>query len=298
MAMGRAADLKNTKFALCSIDLETGQPMIAINADEPMIPASNMKLVTTAAALGTLGPDFTFNTELRLVEDPAVGNMLIVHGDGDPSLGDPELLALKNMDIEDLLQTWVAAVKKSKVTKINRLIIDDRVFESLMIHPNWPEAQLSSWYCAQVAGLNFNDNCMDVYPEPTHIGQSPLVRIRPSVPFLTTFNRSVTDGAVDSFYVTRRMGTNELTFWGKVKSRRTSPASVTIHDPPIFFVQVLSNRLIEAGIPVESCGRMGPDDQVPAGKLPISLQSAWADWKPKRAIARKRDLCNKCIGKL
>src|SRR5882757_8620381 len=51
----------------------------------PMTPASNFKLLTTAAALDTLGPDFKFQT--KLVQK---GGVLALVGDGDPSLGDAE----------------------------------------------------------------------------------------------------------------------------------------------------------------------------------------------------------------
>jgi serine-type D-Ala-D-Ala carboxypeptidase/endopeptidase (penicillin-binding protein 4) len=286
-AMVRAADLRTTKVAIYAEDLQTGQPLISLNADEPMIPASNMKLVTTAAALDTLGPGFVFKTELRWADEgvtaraakptadttavpaAASGATLVIRGDGDPGLGDPELLALANKDIEDLLQSWVAAVKAAKITRVRRLLVDDRVFDQEFTHPTWPEAQLSNWYCAQVAGLSFNDNCLDIFPEPTRAGQSPIVRIRPTANFLSTTNKAVTitDASQDNFWVVRKPGTNDLTFWGKVKSRRTQPLAVTMHDPPIFFTQVLSNRLIEAGIPVEACGRISPDEQLPPGRV-------------------------------
>ena len=102
------------------------------NADLPMIPASNMKLFTTATALGVLGPGFTFETKLILSSPPAntnsrqpTGPILILKGDGDPSFGDPKILAAtprsalngtpyegKTLDVELLLQIWVDQVKK------------------------------------------------------------------------------------------------------------------------------------------------------------------------------------------
>lgn len=279
-AMVRAADLRNTRVALYAEDLDTGEVIISLNPDEPMTPASNMKLLTSAAALDTLGPEFAFQTELRLFNDPAPGGSgtvpptanpdpavsLVLKGDGDPGLGDPELMQLAGLDLEDLLQSWVNSVKNAKVTRVRRLLADDRVFDYQMIHPTWPEAQLTHWYCAPVAGLNFNDNCFDVYPEPTRPGQSPIVRVRPGGPFLSPVNRAVTD-SVDNFWVTRKPGTNELTYWGKVKSRRTQAASVTMHDPPNVVMQVLAHRLGEAGIVVETFGRVSLDEQLPPGRL-------------------------------
>src|SRR5690606_11408314 len=59
------------------------------NTDRPMIPASNLKLLTTAAAMKTLGDDFRYQT--RLAFEPSTQTLAVI-ADGDPSLGDVWLL--------------------------------------------------------------------------------------------------------------------------------------------------------------------------------------------------------------
>ena len=69
--------------------VDRGAPLIAENADEPMNPASVMKLVTAYAALDMLGPAFTFHTELLSTALPNEGVLdgdLAVRGGGDPML--------------------------------------------------------------------------------------------------------------------------------------------------------------------------------------------------------------------
>src|SRR5829696_7701989 len=56
-------------------------------SDIPLMPASNLKLVTTSAFLDRFGPDFKFRTVL-LQKDAD----LFLIGDGDPTLGDAEML--------------------------------------------------------------------------------------------------------------------------------------------------------------------------------------------------------------
>lgn len=284
-AMVDAADLRQTQVSILIADLASGKRLAQLNPDEPRMPASNMKLLTTAAAVKILGPDFVFRTELRLIEPadgPAPqkpstaagprGATLLIHGDGDPGLADPELLQAHNMDVEQLLQIWVKAVQDAKVQRVERLIVDDRVFDHQFVHPSWPADQLSAWYCAQVAGINFFDNCIDVYAEPTVRGQGAKVRLLPAAPFLVTVNRTVT-GNLDRFLVTRKPGGNELTFSGEVKTRRTQSANVTIDDPPMFFAGVLANRLAQAGIPVDSIARPGADETLPAGKTIQAIEN-------------------------
>src|SRR5688500_4496127 len=50
-------------------DLASGEDLIRLKADEPLIPASTLKLLTAAAALARLGRDHVFTTELRMDGD-------------------------------------------------------------------------------------------------------------------------------------------------------------------------------------------------------------------------------------
>lgn len=275
-AIINAADLRKTEVGVYIYDLDNNTPLASINPDRPLIPASNMKVFTTAAALQTLGPDFVFRTELQMLRAGVVKGTtnptLVIKGDGDPAFGDPDLLAKHGLDIEKLLDTWINAVKTTGVKTFDKLIIDDRVFDQDFVHPSWPADQLNQWYCAQVAGLNFNDNCVDLYPEPTVAGQSPRVLIWPLVPAINITNRAMTGGG-DTFWVSRKAGTNDMVFYGKVKNRRTSPINVTIHDPPIFFGELMKHRLSQAGITVASIVRPESDDQLPQGQVLHVIQT-------------------------
>ncbi len=276
----RGADLRSTKVAVVVMDAGTGQTLASINADEPMIPASNMKIVTSAAALDMLGSDFAFDTALELVK-PAAGDAvggvtLLVRGDGDPAFADPKILKAHGTDFEKLIGQWVEAVKKAGVKHVARVVVDDRVFDQQFVHPTWPRDQLNRWYCAQVAGINVNDNCFDIVPAPTVNGRSPRVTILPSAPFVTTRNRAVTADA-DTFWISRRMGTNELTFFGKVKHHRTEPIPVTMHDSPIVLGRWLADRLVKAGVRVDRVAR--PDDGEAFGDTRVLHQVRTQIWQ-------------------
>ncbi len=267
--------LGKTKVSLCVLDVTTGRTLVSIEADEPMIPASNMKLVTSAAALGVLGPQYTFRTELRILELDAQGRaVLLVKGDGDPALADSKLLEAHQIDVDQAAASWVSAIQQGGVRSVSRLIIDDRAFDRQFVHPTWPTNQLNSWYCAQVAGINFYTNCLDVFATPQEPGQVPKVTFVPEVPWVTLVNRSISGGA-DNFIITRKPDTNEFVSSGNVKNRTRNPVWVTIHDPPIFFAQFLAHRMGSAGIPVSQIERVGWEDRLPEGKpLPDLQRSA------------------------
>jgi len=282
-----AAGLRQTKIAMLAVDLDTGEELVAFNVDEPMIPASNMKLITTAGALHILGPEFIFRTELRLIQpndwpnpnepsanelDTSHGRVLVIHGDGDPGFCDPKLMDEHNLDLDQLLRAWVQAVADTGVTAIESLLVDDRVFDNQWTHPTWPEDQLNQWYCAQVAGLNFYTNCLEIFPEPTQLGESPRITVFPNIPTVKLRNRAVT-GSTDTFWISRKPASNQITFWGKVKHRASQPTNVTLHDPGMQFGQLFAQRLAQAGIQVQSIGRPRPDQHLPAGKPLFAVQT-------------------------
>ncbi len=285
----QSSGLGQTRVAILVVDLDSGQQLAEIRSIEPMIPASNMKLLVSAAALQTLGPDYVFRTELRLIRppdwrqfsglvvadaqfSPEDGPVLVVRGDGDPAFCDPKVMRQHNMSIEQLLQTWAEAVRKAGVTRLQRLVVDDRVFDRQLAHPSWPADQMNMAYCAQVAGLNVNNNCLDIYVEPTQRDQTPHVNISPFAPFLSASNRAVT-GASDTFWISRKPQTNELTYWGQVKNRRTAPFRVTMHNPPMFFAQLLAHHLGQVGISVASIHLPNPDDLLPDGEALFAVQT-------------------------
>ena len=74
--------------AIVIIALDGGPLQLARNENIPMNPASTMKLLTTLAALETLGPDYRWRTEVFASRRPVAGRIdgdLIVRGSGDPS---------------------------------------------------------------------------------------------------------------------------------------------------------------------------------------------------------------------
>ncbi len=264
----RNSDLGPTKVSVAVMDVDSGRWLVEREADEPRVPASNMKLITTAAAVELLGPRFTFTTELQMVPaadfhgsdyDPAKGHgpALVVIGSGDPGLGDPKLLREHlGIDAEALLEIWVDKIVETGQKRFDAIVIDDRVFDQQFIHPGWPQDQLINWYCAPVAGINFHDNCLDILPKPAATrGLAPEVSIYPAAPFLDTTNTATT-GSEDTFWVSRRTGTNHLRFHGQVRTHRRSPISVTVNDPPDLFARLLIHRLARRGVTVATVQRM------------------------------------------
>lgn len=107
------------------VDLTTGRTLFQKRADEPLAPASNEKLFTTATALLQFGADGTLRTDARIAADATVENGVLdgdlyLVGDGDPSLNDVALKALAR-----------AVVGKAKLKRISGgLVGDESVFDT------------------------------------------------------------------------------------------------------------------------------------------------------------------------
>jgi len=253
----RTTDLGGATVAVSVREAGPGAPLVDIAAGRLMIPASNMKLLTTGAALHTLGPSFRFQTRLLLD-----GETLIVVGDGDPAFGDPNLLTEMQvgeeigMDLESFLDLWVQPLVQAGIDHISEVVVDDRVFDREFVHETWPRDQLNRRYCAEVSGLAFHLNVLHFYPEPRD-GQRPSVRnSQPKVDWIPIRNQATSRNGVhdnDNIWIARRFGTNELTFYGNVRHPyRANPVPVTVHDMPDFFGRLLADRLRAAGIEVDT----------------------------------------------
>ncbi len=250
----RVANFQKATVAVSVRESQTGEAIVAIKADELMIPASNMKLLMTGTALHVLGPDFEFKTKLL-----REGERLIVVGDGDPAFGDPDLLELMQLgdydglDIEQFLDLWINPVVEAGIEHISEVVVDDRIFDREFVHKDWPVDQLNRRYCAQVAGLNFHRNLLHFYPRHNQSVRPDIRIFRPHAPWLEVINRGTTrQGSAerDSAWVARRLGTNDLTFHGNVKGSYREPVPVTLHDMPTFFARLLADRLGKAGVEV------------------------------------------------
>ena len=71
--------------------MDQGDTLFAVGPDSALAPASNLKLLTTAAALRELGPEFRFQTFLLtegVVENGVLHGDLVVYGTGDPGISD------------------------------------------------------------------------------------------------------------------------------------------------------------------------------------------------------------------
>jgi len=213
-------------------------------SDIPLMPASNLKLLTTSAFLDRFGPDFKFRTVLLMKESD-----LFLIGDGDPTLGDAEMLKKLGWDVDTVFKAWAESIKQKGVSSVRNVYLDDSVFDEVFLHPNWLSRYLGDRYAAQVGGVNLNANCIDFLVRATSPGEPVAYTMNPDTRYATVRNLAVT-GEDKGVGVSRPPNKNDLTLRGEIAQSLGKPISVPIHDPPMFAATVLSETLARNGVAV------------------------------------------------
>lgn len=254
--------LESTTIAVHVRDALTGDALFSHGGENPLIPASNMKLLTTGAALRVLGPDAVFET--RLGWD---GDRIVVIGQGDPGLGDPALLDRNEppITVDGLLDKLARAIVAAAPNpgQADALVLDARIFDDQRVHPEWPTDQLNKWYCAEVAGLNFHTNVLTFFLSAGEDGQggraagvTPIVRLQPEARgvgrWFSIDNKAKTVAkGRHTAWVARAVGArsaNEFTIFGDVRIGATAGIDAAVHNPPGMFGSLLAERLEAAGL--------------------------------------------------
>lgn len=147
-----------------------GEEIFSWNGDKMLAPASNMKLISTGAALFTLGPEYRFSTRLaydgKITDGILHGNLYIVGG-GDPMTGSKDSIAV---ELTETFAQWEKALQRAGISKIEGHIIGDgRWMNGMGEDPTWQLGDLGTYYGAAVSGLMFYENMMSfsVAPGPS-----------------------------------------------------------------------------------------------------------------------------------
>jgi D-alanyl-D-alanine carboxypeptidase/D-alanyl-D-alanine-endopeptidase (penicillin-binding protein 4) len=230
-------------YAIRVIEPSSGTVIYSHNAHKPLIPASNMKLVTTAAALHYLGADFVYRTRVGW-QDGA----LLVIGSGDPLLGDRITDERHGRESGWIFEEIAEALRDQGVTEVNDILVDTTIFDNQRVHPSWPDKDHNKWFACEVCGLNFNDNCIEV--SANNLGDRVAVRLEPPTHFVQVVNNvePATDGD-SAIGANRTLQPNRIIVFGKCRNRE-GPFRVAIEQPAAFFGFCLAENLVRAGIAV------------------------------------------------
>lgn len=235
---------KKVQFGVHIVDADSGRVLYERNCKEAMTPASNMKIVASAAALRFLGTDYKFTTEVGLI-----GDTLVVIGGGDPLIGDEDTDLEYGRKSGWFIDAIAGELKDRGIKSLDGIIIDSTFFDDDRVHADWPPDQLNRPYCCEVSGVNYNRNCvkLKIFRDGSRVGYS----VSPATGYLTIKNqvKAVSSGnsAAGAY---RNHKPNVLMLKGRC--RKSTTFDVAIEGPAMFFGTLLKEKLVSAGIKVKS----------------------------------------------
>ena len=240
-------DLPSAIWGVYARDLESGRLVYSHNSDKNLIPASNLKLFTTATALDVLGPDYRYVTRLyhggSTGEDGLLRGDLVLRGSGDPTFGS------RNAAGEDPFETWATALRAAGVRRIQgRIIGDDDVFEDTPYAEGWDVWHVATEdYAPPSGGIAYLDNLVELTLSGSRVSTDPegYVEVRSRV-------GTRSGGGYSPFAVERELGTNTIYLNGSVSSRYRGTMLMPIDNPTRFALHAFAEALREEGIAVDA----------------------------------------------
>ncbi|MDR0754574.1 MAG: D-alanyl-D-alanine carboxypeptidase/D-alanyl-D-alanine-endopeptidase [Prevotellaceae bacterium] len=193
-------DLTNAVWSVSVADAQSGEILFEHNSQYCLLPASNMKIVTSGIGLLLLGADYTFKTKLEytgdIVDSTLDGNIYITGG-GDPSLGSA---VYENTVPDTVFSKWLQAVKTLGINNIKgRIIADTRFFDDENRPGSWEFDDIGTDYGAGISGIQFADNKCKLYIKPAaSVDKKPsLDSVRPYIPEILWENYLVSTDSIN-----------------------------------------------------------------------------------------------------
>jgi D-alanyl-D-alanine carboxypeptidase/D-alanyl-D-alanine-endopeptidase (penicillin-binding protein 4) len=267
------ARLGKSPIAVKVVSLDTGETIYERNGRRLMVPASNTKLFTTAAALHYLKPDFKIKTSFyldgALSEKGVLNGDLIIYGRGDPNISG------RFTDRPTSIFEQVAETLKSlglrEVT--GDVIGDDSYFDGCYYGP-WPADDSHKWYAARVSALSFNDNCIDICVAPgKSAGEKPRITQSPGTSYANILNMaSTTSRRNNSVWAASGGGGSDVQVHGKIwTGMKEEVLNFPVETPALYTATVFKETLERKGISVHGRARELENEigsAVPAGAVP------------------------------
>lgn len=266
--------LGQARTGILVYDLEAKRPVFEHNADALLNPASNMKILTTVAALATLGPAWRYPTEVFVATEPVDGVVqgdLYLRGKGDPSLDTERLYRI----VRELKFLGLREVR-------GNLVVDDTWFDSQYEGPGWEQDDADRPYMAGAGALSLNFNSVAVHVHPgAKEGEKVRVFVDPPSDYILVENNGITTSGRSR----QRLAVRSIDLGEKQKivvearmpaGRRGGPVWRRISNPPVYTGESFKRMLEEHGIRVRG--------RVRKGRVPEQLRPFHVDWSEPLAV--------------
>jgi D-alanyl-D-alanine carboxypeptidase/D-alanyl-D-alanine-endopeptidase (penicillin-binding protein 4) len=250
---------KNGEWGAMVVSITRGDTLFAYGADSKMVPASTMKLFTSAIALEKLGPEHTFSTDVLrdgpLEANGVVQGNLVLRGDGDPSMS-PRFVRGGPDASMTMLARFVAGTGIKRIT--GDLVADASALETRGIPEGWLSRYAGAGYAAPFSALSLNENIVIVGVSPGGTGGTAKVFLEPATRGLTITNTVRTVAGSASRISAHRVGDDRVVVSGTIGARAgTVRYQLVVGDPATFTAGAFRAALEAQGVTVDGTLRVG-----------------------------------------
>lgn len=240
---------KNANISLLVKNTKTQKVVCEFRPNNTAVPASTMKIITTASALEILGSNFRFETTLEIDgfihKDSILNGNLYIRGGGDPTLGS------EKMGDIDFLSKWTEAIKKAGIKKINgQIIADNGLFDAQGVNVNWTWEDIGNYYAPAIYGISYLDNTFRLVFRSGKVGSTPtIINTLPQIEGLSIDNYLKSSSiSFDSAYFFGAPHSYQRTVYGEIPANRNEfTVKGDIPFPGLLLAQHLHSYLINKG---------------------------------------------------
>jgi D-alanyl-D-alanine carboxypeptidase/D-alanyl-D-alanine-endopeptidase (penicillin-binding protein 4) len=251
-------------WGLLIVDARTGETLYEKNADSYFVPASNMKLFTTALALAKLGPDYKFHTTLEtrgaISPDGTLSGDVLLVGRGDPNLSNRKFPYELKEEFDGPPEKVLAELADTLVARGVREIAGDVVGDDSYFprerYPNGWEIDDMVWeYGAAISAIVVDDNTVALTLTPGEkIGDPVNATVAPLTPDFSLQNDVTTaePGLKSDLTLTREPGADLVVVRGTLPAKGAPRKLVlAIEEPALHAASLLARLLAERGVKVD-----------------------------------------------
>jgi D-alanyl-D-alanine carboxypeptidase/D-alanyl-D-alanine-endopeptidase (penicillin-binding protein 4) len=269
-----APELAGGIDGVMAADVGSGRILYARNLDILMMPASNRKLFTAAAALALLGPDKREETDVLAAAKPdsdgTITGDLVLRGGGDP---------LVSVDDLDLLAKSLAGQGVKHVT--GGVVADSSYFTGWPWGDGWQVDSLLAYYAPEISALEVDEGIATIALHGgAKLGDPTTFEAAPQTGYFSVDDRAVTGatGSTTEIDIDRPISGNDIVITGSIPvgaspdpTDDNTDGRITIHDPALYAATVFAEHCKEHGIAIDGLTR---DGVAPSGAALLAVNES------------------------
>lgn len=252
----------------------TGRTVFEHQSNLLLTPASNQKILTTAAAWQFLGPEDRMRTILSVwgeIKDSTLYGEIRLDGDGDPSLGSGRYGPGSHPD--SIIQRWTRIITGLGIHRIvGPIRCSPERFPGSPVGLTWEWDDLGGCFAPGHWPINWQENCLPVTLDRAGDGHKLVGPDGDRLPWKVLFVPDSTSDASEPSFLSGGPESGVRWIGGPPHMALPMAFKISIHDPPSHVVHLLTKSLKGSGIAIDSAS------ELPQRQSPLVSDTLWSPY--------------------